>query len=159
MTSSGQSGEKSALKSLGTNQIRELEKIAIEIYDAILARNTSTILKFIDRKGGIRWGPDGSKTYREVEKDLRSGKGELYCLLFGCPSSRRKAVREFFSEVKRTDLRIEIRPVESDASNDQYVEVIYNWSGKAPDLSVADLPNPIFVLRGGGWKFESVFME
>ncbi|MFQ5801956.1 MAG: hypothetical protein ACE5JQ_03550 [Candidatus Methylomirabilales bacterium] len=138
-------------------KISELEDIALRVYNAIIARDISVILGLIDRKGGIAWGPDGSKTYGEVEEDLRSHKGPLYCLLFGCPGYKEKAVRDFFAEVKRDQLHIEVRVL--DHYGPEYADVIYHWPGKPPDLWVSDLPNPLFRLESHGWKFEKVFME
>jgi hypothetical protein len=157
--SSNQSNDRFSPNSLVKKRINDLQNIGLQIYDAIIARDVSTILKFIDRKEGIRWGPDSSKSYEEVEKDLRSRKGQLYCLLFGCAGRTRKSVREFFSEVKRPDLRVEVRVLRHEGPDDLYVEVIYDWPGKPPDLWVTDLPNPELKWLHGGWKFESVFME
>lgn len=155
---SGQESQESTLEPTDL-RIKQLETIALQIYDGVLDNDTSVILNLIDREEGIRWGPDGSRTYQEAERDLQSGKGPLYCVLFGCSGYDKKSIREFFAEVKRSDLNIEIRVLGHYGSNEPYAEVIYNWPEKPIDLWVTDLPNPKFRWLHEGWKFESVFME
>lgn len=137
--------------------LEELKRIAMRVYDAILAKDVSVILDLIDWGNGIGWGADGSKTYKEVEEDLRSSEGDLYCWLFGCSDFEEKSIRDHLVDVNRDELQLEVRV--RDWPFEGYAEVIYNWPGKPPDLWVVDLPNPQFRWQSDGWKFSTVFTE
>lgn len=142
---------------LNEEEVRDLQKIAFEVFDAIVAKDVHTILKYVDRKAGISWGPDGSKTYKEVEEDLISGQGKLFCILFGCPGSERKPIRAYFLEVQRSAVRIEARYLATSSRDITFAEVIYTWPNKPP-LDRFDFPNPEFRREpSGSWAFESIF--
>lgn len=141
-------------------RIKELESIALQVFDGIVARDVLVVLELIDRTRGIGWGADGSRSYVDIEQDLTSGSGELYCSLFGC-AGYPKSVRDYFVDVNLQELSIQVRLNETPADYESIVfaDVIYEWPGKPRDLWVVDLPNPSFGWRDEGWKFETVFTE
>ena len=79
--------------------------------------------------------------------------------MFGCAEYPNKSVRDFFIEVNRQELHIQVRlhEISADYENIVFADVIYEWPGKPRDLWVVELPNPSFGWRDDGWKFETVF--
>lgn len=69
--------ERQKKPALAQNEIRELDRIGLKAFDAVVAKDITGLLKLID-PSGIRWGADGVKSHTEIEEDLRSAKALFF---------------------------------------------------------------------------------
>jgi hypothetical protein len=143
--------------SLNDKQVRELKQVALKLFDAIVAKDVPAILRQIDPEG-INWGGDGSRTYAEVEQDLRSRNGPLFCVLFGCPGSPEIPARTYLVKAKRSKLKIYVHyhPEFSD-SQVKYASVTYDWPGKPQEFVRAYSLPEFRWYQESGWKCARVF--
>ena len=150
---------KRAESGLSNQDVHQLEQIALKIFDAVVQRDMPGLLKFID-SGGIRWGADGEKSYTDVEKDLRSGQGPLYCRIFGCPKSSVKSVRAYFRVVKRSQVKVEVWYFkEASASGAKSANAFYHWQGKPKRFDEEFDPLEFKWDQEAGWKCEGLFED
>lgn len=152
--------ERQRKPSLAQNEVRELDRIGLKAFDAVVAKDISGLLKLID-PNGIRWGADGVKSYAEIEEDLRSGKGPLFCRLFGCVNSTMTPVRAYFLQVKRSHLKITVRQTfeEFASLGMKYVRVSYSWPG-VPQSFIDSYDSLEFRWEESrGWLCESLFED
>lgn len=144
---------------LSQEDVRQIEQAAKKMFDAIVGNNVPELLRFID-PDGIRWGADGVKSYVEAENDLSSGKGQLYCRIFGCPKSSVKSVRAYFRSVKPSRVKTEVWYFKEASVGDmKSAKVFYHWPGKPREFDDQFSPLEFRWEQKTGWKCESLFED
>ena len=107
------------------------QTVVQRIFDGIRKGDINLILTTLDSRGGIAWGGDGVRAFNEVEKDLKSKTGPLYCRLFGCRGDHEASVKLRLNKIDEKQLVVSCNVyMRSEDKNTEWVQVILSWPGK-----------------------------
>ena len=144
---------------LSKQDVRRLEQIALKMFDVVAEKDVPGLLKFIS-PDGISWGADGTKSYAEVEKDLRSGEGPLYCRIFGCSKSSLKSARTYFKVVKHSQVKVEVWYFKEASVGDvKFAKVFYHWPDNSKQFNDEFYPLGFMWEQKTGWKCTTLFED